>query len=218
MFNHFDECIRIIDELLQQPVFNEFRDQIDTTDMPEYLEKIKSPQDLTSIRMRLLNNGYQTIEQWHNDMMLCFSNCILFNERDTTYGDIAAYAMQVYQKKVRHLIRPTPLEYSSRINRYTKKLHDLLRKAPSSVSKSITSILKSKKYDPPSFDFDELSAALSRLTSDADVFNISQIINSYNIKLDTSSESTLVSLSNLPKECVQLLQKYAIEKGAYELD
>ena len=126
--------------------------------------------------------------------------------------------MHVYKKKVRNLIKPTPLEYTSRINTLTKRLHDLLKKAPSAVAKPMSNILKSNSYDPPSFDYDELSAALSMLKSKTDLFNISQILNSYDIRMDPSTDSTFVSLSNMPKECVALLQKYAIEKGVYELD
>ena len=213
-------CIQIVDDLLEHPLFSVFRDPIDpiADEIPDYPKIVKNPQDLSTIRSRLVSGQYMRIEDFNRDMLLCFTNCILFNQRDTTYGEIAVYAMELYKKKVRNLLVPTPLEYATRINKYSRKLHDILKSAPPSVYRPMQNILnKTTSTTPEKFDLGELSAALSTMKNKTDIFNISQILSNFDIKFD-SKDSAFLSLSNLPQRAIEMLQKYAIERGFYELD
>ncbi|KAH0786329.1 CAMK family protein kinase [Histomonas meleagridis] len=77
-----DECKDITKILIDNPVSSLFREPVDTDLYPEYKNYIKHPMDLGTVLSKLNNNKYSSVQQWHSDIELIWSNCEKFNGKD----------------------------------------------------------------------------------------------------------------------------------------
>ncbi|KAI5530677.1 bromodomain family [Trichomonas vaginalis G3] len=188
-----------------------FKEPTDPETFPDYLKKIKNPIDLSTIKQKLQQFEYTTIDGWYNDMILVFKNCILYNGRDTVIGELTAYAMTVFKKKCIFLICPNANEWSYRITKYRNKLDQLMQEAPKIVTKSLKNVsLPNVTIE----NHEDLAYNLSSLQSKTDVCVMSQILAQYDIKVDGSKQDTaFVELSNLPAAAIKVLTRYAQERG-----
>ena len=71
-------CLNITKKMMNYPCAKCFLEPVDPSER-EYLEIIKSPQDLTSILSRLENSNYQTVDSWEQDVNLIWYNAEKFN-------------------------------------------------------------------------------------------------------------------------------------------
>ncbi|TEB30345.1 histone acetyltransferase, GCN5 superfamily [Coprinellus micaceus] len=73
-----------------------FREPVNLDEVPDYLEFIKSPMDLTTMEAKLESNQYKNLEQFVDDALLIFDNCRLYNPETTIFARNA-------QKMEKHL-------------------------------------------------------------------------------------------------------------------
>jgi len=52
---------------------------VDGLNIPEYLQIVKEPMDLSTIELKLKGGKYQTPAQFHQDVIKIFHNSYLFN-------------------------------------------------------------------------------------------------------------------------------------------
>ena len=53
--------------------------------VPDYLEYIKQPMDLSTIQDKVSSLQYDNLEDFHNDIHLMISNCMIYNSKDTPF-------------------------------------------------------------------------------------------------------------------------------------
>ena len=65
-----------------------FYDPVDTTRYTDYLDHVEKPMDYSTIKFKLNNNAYEGQEEFKEDVLLVFQNCIKYN------GESSAIAIQ----------------------------------------------------------------------------------------------------------------------------
>merc|ERR1712196_22653 len=71
--------------------------------IPQYPEVIKYPMDYGSIHTKLLQNGYETMEEWTVDMQLVLTNAKIFNPPDHPVHQWASQLQGIFDKKLAQL-------------------------------------------------------------------------------------------------------------------
>ncbi len=66
----------------QQDIFAE---PVDLEDVPDYLDHIRHPMDFRTMRRKLDDFTYESVEQVEADFNLMVENCLSYNERDTIF-------------------------------------------------------------------------------------------------------------------------------------
>eukprot|EP00300_Choanocystis_sp_HF-7_P043143 c9754_g1_i1.p1 GENE.c9754_g1_i1~~c9754_g1_i1.p1 ORF type:complete len:650 (+),score=97.00 c9754_g1_i1:52-2001(+) len=76
-----------------------FHEPVNTDLVPDYKLIVKNPMDLSRISQKLTDRMYDTYEQFAADMRLIFSNCLLYNKRDTPYAQAALTLEQAFDSE-----------------------------------------------------------------------------------------------------------------------
>jgi len=77
--------LRILDRLVKEDKEKIFHLPVDLTDAPDYLDIIRSPMDLFTMRQKVLEYKYPKLEDFEFDFKLMITNCFDYNYRDTIY-------------------------------------------------------------------------------------------------------------------------------------
>ena len=84
------ELLSIVRKIQDQSFSWPFVDPVDTTAVPDYLDVIKEPIDLSTIEKRIRQEGYYRSKQMlFSDLMLMVNNCKLFNDDQSTFVQCA---------------------------------------------------------------------------------------------------------------------------------
>lgn len=76
------ECCKFVKELFTKKHENyawPFWKPVNPNDYPDYLQKIKKPIDLSTIKTNIQSGKYTTVDDFAKDMRLMFSNCLRYN-------------------------------------------------------------------------------------------------------------------------------------------
>ncbi|KAJ3274080.1 hypothetical protein HDV01_003573 [Terramyces sp. JEL0728] len=96
-----DNALQIIDKLLESEHSAIFRFPVDANLYPEYYEIITEPIDIQTITVKLNEEKYVDLNQFHDDVQLIFKNCFTFNKKGT-FGYAAGSELQnLYQKLIK---------------------------------------------------------------------------------------------------------------------
>lgn len=74
-----DELRNVIKALSDLPCSRPFRDPVDGRRYPDYCLIVTQPMDLKTLRKNLLDNKYETVEEFHQDVQRIFENCKAYN-------------------------------------------------------------------------------------------------------------------------------------------
>ncbi|KAL1374221.1 hypothetical protein pipiens_018219 [Culex pipiens pipiens] len=76
---------RILDQLEAKDVQEIFREPVDTEEVHDYLDIVKHPMDLGTMRQKLKTGHYCSIEDLEADFLLMCNNCLTYNNKDTMF-------------------------------------------------------------------------------------------------------------------------------------
>jgi hypothetical protein len=95
-------CVEILDDLCCHPISDIFLNPVDPDldNVPTYLDVVKHPSDLGTVRQRLLSHTYATIDDFERDVNQIWENAILFNGRTSLIGAMAARLGHIFQKRM----------------------------------------------------------------------------------------------------------------------
>jgi Bromodomain len=98
------EFLAMIRKIEEQHFAWPFREPVDTNEVPDYLDVIKEPIDLSTIDKRIRqDNHYKSKQMLYQDLMLMVNNCKLYNEPASPYAQCAssleAYLGQLFRKE-----------------------------------------------------------------------------------------------------------------------
>ncbi|OHS96001.1 Bromodomain containing protein [Tritrichomonas foetus] len=140
MLSEFDKtwCQKLLTELNKMPITMPFRQPVDPIrdSAPNYLEVIKTPMDLSTMKKKLLGDEYQTVESFIDDIKLICDNAKLFNGPNSMYALICDDIMNEVQKQYCEKAESADQEWFRSLNRAIAELQEHMRSAPADVSLS----------------------------------------------------------------------------------
>ncbi|XP_037948091.1 peregrin-like isoform X2 [Teleopsis dalmanni] len=76
---------KLLDALEAKDTSEIFKEPVDTKEVPDYLDIVKYPMDLGTMREKLKNSQYSSFEQLESDFDLMIQNCLAYNNKDTVF-------------------------------------------------------------------------------------------------------------------------------------
>ena len=143
-------CSEFTKDLINHPMSGIFRKPV--TD-ENYLSVIKHPMDLDTIRKKIKENVYKSLNEWKSDVNLIFENAIKFNGEESISGSIALYFKQKVEKKYRKF-------ELFNVQNYEERLRDLFRK----IEKEMEKLTNEKIEKTPKYSIQNLCLALNKLS------------------------------------------------------
>lgn len=76
---------KLLEAIMAKDTTNIFREPVDVTEVPDYVDIVKHPMDLSTMRNKLETGMYYTLDDLEADFDLMIRNCLAYNNRDTVY-------------------------------------------------------------------------------------------------------------------------------------
>lgn len=132
--------LRVMEEALQ------FLQPVNTKKVPDYLEKVKTPMDLQTIRENIQNKKYHSREDFLSDINQIVENSVIYNGPDDIYTKSARKLLDVVVQKF--------LENEDKLMKLEKAINPLLDDdSQVALTYVIQSILEKIKSLPESWPF-----------------------------------------------------------------
>lgn len=121
-----DDCKRLLDTIMAHHDSVPFRQPVDNREFPDYLRIIDTPMDFSSIRVKLLNGEYYSLDQFDSDCKLVFANSKSYNtnKRSRIFG-MTLRLSSLYDAKIKEIKSEfkSVMKYNVRMtSRYGRKI------------------------------------------------------------------------------------------------
>ncbi|KAI9187143.1 hypothetical protein LWI28_024911 [Acer negundo] len=93
----------ILDKLQKKDTYGVYAEPVDPEELPDYHEVIEHPMDFATVRKKLGNESYTTLDQFESDVFLICSNAMQYNASDTVYHKQARTIQELATKKFHRL-------------------------------------------------------------------------------------------------------------------
>ncbi|GLU23710.1 hypothetical protein SLE2022_396970 [Rubroshorea leprosula] len=93
----------ILDKLQKKDTYGVYAEPVDPEELPDYHDVIEHPMDFATVRKKLGNGSYSTLEQFESDIFLICSNAMQYNAPDTIYHKQARAIQELATKKFQKL-------------------------------------------------------------------------------------------------------------------
>ncbi|WJX37694.1 hypothetical protein P8452_25435 [Trifolium repens] len=93
----------ILDKLQKKDTYGVFAEPVDPEELPDYHDVIEHPMDFATVRKKLANGAYPTLEQFESDIFLICSNAMQYNSPETVYHRQARTIQELGRKKFEKL-------------------------------------------------------------------------------------------------------------------
>ncbi|KAK8893854.1 hypothetical protein M9Y10_022283 [Tritrichomonas musculus] len=149
------QCLKILDKLEEKSISKPFqRNLAENFGLPEPIrEYLEKPIDLSTIRDRLKNNKYKTIQEWGRDVFLVFDNVLCLFHVGSPINAMAKDLRNWFEKKLKNFPRTRNEKWLIEFNSTHEKLQKLVDSYPKSKSSSIST--PSNSYSTPRYTQEE---------------------------------------------------------------
>lgn len=140
------QILAIIDNLLSYHTSVFFDHPVDPVrdQLPTYLNVVKKPMDLGTIRGKIERNEYDDVASFIADVELVWSNAILFNGKTSFMFCIVRYLQTKFREQTEFLSDDVRKDWINQMNDLKGKLNDIVSNPPYFISKEMgPSALKS---------------------------------------------------------------------------
>lgn len=101
-FSHYqkERCINILNKLSKYHISIMFSNPVDPLrdQCPDYLQVIRHPMDLGTVRENIQNGNYSNVEQFKKDVNLIWENCYRYNGRESFMGMMAKQLQSTFKE------------------------------------------------------------------------------------------------------------------------
>uniref|UniRef100_A0A3P9I6L0 Bromodomain and PHD finger containing, 3a n=1 Tax=Oryzias latipes TaxID=8090 RepID=A0A3P9I6L0_ORYLA len=94
-----------LDQLQEKDTAKIFSQPVNLSEVPDYLEFISQPMDLSTMRTKLEGHAYCSVADLEKDFNLMISNCLKYNSKDTMFHKTALQLQEVGGAILRHAHR-----------------------------------------------------------------------------------------------------------------
>jgi len=89
----------ILDKLQKKDIYGVYAEPVDPEELPDYHDMIEHPMDFSTVRKKLANGSYSTLEELESDVLLICSNAMQYNSSDTVYYKQARTIQEMGKRK-----------------------------------------------------------------------------------------------------------------------
>ncbi|KAG2682301.1 hypothetical protein I3760_11G185500 [Carya illinoinensis] len=93
----------ILDKLQKKDTYGVYAEPVDPEELPDYHDVIEHPMDFATVRKKLADGSYSTLEKFECDIFLICSNSMQYNAPDTIYYRQARSIQELARKKFERL-------------------------------------------------------------------------------------------------------------------
>lgn len=211
--DYFKICKEITQELLEQPLFEPFRDPVDSSIAPDYRNIIKNPIDLSTIHKKLESNQYHSIEDWQKDIQLISKNCEQYNGAQDRLTKVAKEMIQVYEILLKKLPPVGMKKLSSELNSSIKKFNEQCDGAPIEMREmfpyGMAYTQSDLKLPFSGKDISHIIEGVEEINKSIDgSLQLNQITNEFDIKKIDNGEFTDIEIDNIFDDAKIYLRSY----------
>lgn len=76
---------RLLDSIFTKDAQEIFTEPVDVEEVPDYMDVVTIPMDLSTMRTKLREGKYETLDDMENDFNLMIQNCLAYNNKDTIF-------------------------------------------------------------------------------------------------------------------------------------
>lgn len=76
---------RLVDLLRARDTGEIFIEPVDQSEVPDYGEVVKHPMDLSTMRAKVDDFQYSSLDEFETDFYLMIDNCLAYNAKDTVF-------------------------------------------------------------------------------------------------------------------------------------
>jgi hypothetical protein len=211
-------AIDVMEQIASHPAANDFLDPFQpSAEEKDYFDKITDPQDLTTIRARLVNNEYPTVQHWLKDMDTVWSNAILYKGEKSDHGSMALWCRTRFAKYRRTVDVLSIGTWGRELYRLRGRLYDLMGSPPVKVKQyaSSGSAHPPKQAMPPLTERElQNFVTAGELMTEEDQDEIVRIIEDQDPELDITASEPILDVTVLGLGTIYALRDYM--KGALE--
>uniref|UniRef100_A0A2K1Z926 Bromo domain-containing protein n=1 Tax=Populus trichocarpa TaxID=3694 RepID=A0A2K1Z926_POPTR len=95
--------LSILDRLQKKDTYGVFSEPVDLDELPDYLEVIEHPMDFGTVRKKLTNGAYGSLELFEEEVFLICTNAMQYNAPDTIYFRQARSIQELAKKNFENL-------------------------------------------------------------------------------------------------------------------
>ena len=168
-------CKKFLDVLLKEPMTVPLRHPVDPVKdhCPTYLEIIKNPMDLSTMKKKLTQNKYETLQAFIDDIQLICDNAATFNGKASMLAMVGEDIMRETEKWRENIYSSANEAWYKNMERFIQKLENHITNAPPSITFGPSLDL------PDDLDVDKLSdekkSEISKLIEPFEISNFKNI-------------------------------------------
>lgn len=80
-----EAMVRLLDQIFAKDAQEIFTEPVDIEEVPDYTDVVTHPMDLSTMRSKLRDGKYTTLDDMENDFILMIQNCLAYNNKDTIF-------------------------------------------------------------------------------------------------------------------------------------
>ena len=209
------KAINIMDNLMKHPSSAFFSDEIipgvDTE--ADYLDYVKNPQDLKTIKKRLENKEYKTLAEWMTDVETVWNNAEIYNGSDSYFSVLSKEMRYQFEKERRVFCSTNVSSWTSEIYRLRVKMEDLIQHSPRNVYQKIPgaflmNLPNEKIIKISEHEIQCLKIALETLSGKTTSKEIMRIIREKQPKVEPLISQPTLDFGVLEKPTIEAIKEY----------
>lgn len=200
-------AIHVMDEMLAHPICTSFRNPFQPGDSErEYFSRIKDPQDLSTIRTRLVKNEYSDVNDWISDVEKVWANCETYYGKDTHAAIVAGEGRRLFGKYRSDVSALSMDGWRSVVYRLRSRVYTLMGQLPPSVRKFVSGT----KQEMPSLTDREIQALVraSTMMTNEEHAGMLRVIDEIQPELDTGAADLAIDVTKMSLTTVYALREY----------
>jgi hypothetical protein len=220
------QCISVLDKLCSHHISRMFAQPVDPVrdNIPDYANRISRPMDLGTVRQKLLNNQYQSVSQWREDMELIWQNSLLVNSRTSILGNITIEMQNMFRKLSQNITDSPENDWLNKLFSLRDGLNSISRRnQPVSALKREASVPKqllnrannqakvnSKSKNQTSFTKSEilkLTADINSLKDEVHILSIFAVLEKYEPGIKTDGDQLQLDIASLKTSTLNALRE-----------
>lgn len=210
-------ALEVIDELMLHPIAQIFSIKVDPEldNVPDYYEKVKKPMDLGTVKSKIIDNTYNTLNEIKADVNQIWENAEIYNGRPSLEVFMADRLKKIFDKNFSTKVETKSHEdWTNEYSKCQMILSQLFRSQPGPLSQfNLTDdmeILVPERRMAHSFltpdDVHFFSHNFKFVDDPAIIAKIIKIVNENEVGIDLSEDDHKINLSALSQKTLRLLR------------